>query len=50
MGNCTIDNIPPVIVTLGELEDDQYFSDEELDFTSSDNNINTMNESGPSCC
>jgi hypothetical protein len=52
MGNCTIDNIPPVIVTLGESdsEDDQYFSDEELDFTSSDNNINTMNESGPSCC
>jgi hypothetical protein len=52
IGNCTIDNTPPVIVTLGESdsEDDQYFSDEELDFTSSDNNINTMNESGPSCC
>jgi hypothetical protein len=52
MGNCTIVNIPPVIVTLGESdsEDDQYFSDEEHDFTISDNNINTMNESGPSCC
>jgi hypothetical protein len=45
------DNIPPVIVILGESdsEDDQYTSDEELDFTSSDNNIKIINESGPSC-
>jgi hypothetical protein len=45
MGSCTIDNIPPVIVTLGESGSE----DEELDFTSSDNNIKIMNESGPSC-
>jgi hypothetical protein len=45
MGSCTIDNIPPVIVTLGESDSE----DEQLDFTSSDNNIKIMNESGPSC-